>query len=208
MTSPQPRGRRDVLPRDVPGYAAAVAAGHVPRVPSAPPGLAVRPTARASFHRFVGVALGGVGALAIVSLLVRALPLPAAVLPVALGGGAVAAFLAARRAQARVGVAALAEFRHGYTTLVLDIGGFWFGEGPTTRSGEVRAAWDYRGLWHLDASTGRVIRPPEEGTDPPGMYPSPTRPGCLELWTGATWLGHAQPLGGSPGSPRQAGLGM
>ena len=26
--------------------------------------------------------------------------------------------------------------------------------------------------------------------DPPGMYPSPTRPGSLELWTGVTWLRH------------------
>lgn len=63
-----------------------------------------------------------------------------------------------------------------------------------------RTPWDHSALWHLDGSTGRVLRPPHGGGDPPGMYPSPTRPGTLELWTGVLWQRHFRDhLPGNPG---------
>jgi uncharacterized membrane protein YsdA (DUF1294 family) len=91
---------------------------------------------------------------------------------------------------APIGERSIEEFRLGYTTLILGWGGFWAGEGRFRLDTEMRTPWDYSALWHLDGSTGAVIRPPQGHGDPPGMYPSPTRPGSLELWTGVMWLRH------------------
>jgi hypothetical protein len=45
-------------------------------------------------------------------------------------------------------------------------------------------------LWVLDGSTGAVVSPPVADADPPGLYPSPNRPGAMELWTGVVWSGN------------------
>jgi hypothetical protein len=52
-----------------------------------------------------------------------------------------------------------------------------------------RAAWDYSGAWVLDGTTGAVRSVPDPEREAPGFYPSPNRPGALELWTGAAWAG-------------------
>lgn len=174
----------------MPGYVEAAAAGRLPPVPERPPGLIVQPTARARFNRVVQLALGGVVALGAVAGLVDRLALTGAVQAVPLGVLALAFLVVLLRALPAVGQQSLAELQHGYTTLMLQIGGFWYGEGPLTFSLEMRAAWDYRGTWQLDHRDGQVIQGPDRRVDPPGMYPSPNQPGRMELWTGATWLGH------------------
>jgi len=181
---------RVVHPRDVPGYAEAAGAGNIPRVGPQPPELSVTPSTRSMFHRLIAVTLGGAVGLGVLSLILKTAHVPSVVIPFVLGAGALAVFVAAKETLARMGDQSLAEFRNGYTTLVLSIGGFWLGEGPTNKSGDMRAAWDYSGLWYLNGSNGEVIRPPSLAVDGPGMYPSPHRAGCFELWTGVVWLGH------------------
>lgn len=90
----------------------------------------------------------------------------------------------------RVGDRKLEEIAHGYTTLKLEFGGFWLGEGRRWPRFGHRAPWDYSGLWVLDGATGAVESEPDREVDPPGLYPSPNRPGALELWTGVVWSGH------------------
>lgn len=176
-------------PREVPGYAEAAAAGRLPRVSEQPPVPTVRPTARAVFHRFVAIAAGGAVGLGVTAGLVERMPLPGPAVAVVLGLLALAFLVLLLRTLPAVGRRSVAELQQGYTTLVLQLGGFWFGEGPLTLPGEMRAGWDYRGTWQLDGD-GRVLRTPDREVDPPGMYPSPHRPGRMELWTGRVWLGH------------------
>ncbi|MBE7326009.1 hypothetical protein IEQ44_15270 [Nocardioides sp. Y6] len=68
--------------------------------------------------------------------------------------------------------------------------GTW-GRDPERRfpagSGLAAAPWDLRGLWYLDAK-GNVLAPPDPAVLPPGMCPSPNRPGQVEMWTGAAWM--------------------
>ncbi|WP_158630709.1 hypothetical protein [Nocardioides daphniae] len=33
-----------------------------------------------------------------------------------------------------------------------------------------------------------MVSPPDPSVLPPGHYPSPNRPGQLEMWTGAAWM--------------------
>ena len=177
-------------PRQVAGYDAAATSGLLPTVPVQPPPLLVRPTAQALFYRFVGLAsicVLAAGALAGQS---HRLPLPALAGFILLGLMSLGVLVGLLRALPAVGRQSIAELQQGYTTLVLQFGGFWYGEGPLTLSGEMRAQWDYRGTWHLDRKDGKVLRAPDRSVDPPGMYPSPHRSGHMELWTGARWLGH------------------
>jgi hypothetical protein len=90
----------------------------------------------------------------------------------------------------RVGDRKLEEIAAGYTTLKLEFGDFWIGEGRRWPRFGHRAPWDYAGLWVLDGSTGAVLSAPDRSVDAPGFYPSPNRPGVMELWTGAVWSGH------------------
>lgn len=177
-------------PRQVPGYAEAAAAGLTPRVPDQPPPLSVQPTARALLHRFVALAAGGALVLGLVAGLVDRLAVPRPAVASVLGLLALAFLVLLLRTLPSVGRQSVAELQRGYTTLVLRLGGFWYGEGPLTLSGEMRAGWDYRGTWQLDHRDGRVLRAPDRDVDPPGMYPSPSSPGRMELWTGRVWLGH------------------
>lgn len=90
----------------------------------------------------------------------------------------------------RVGDRKLEEVAAGYTTLTLQFGDFWIGEGRRWPRFGHRAPWDYSGVWVLDGTTGAVESAPDRSVDPPGFYPSPNRPGALELWTGVVWSGH------------------
>ncbi|BEL04338.1 hypothetical protein Q0Z83_025290 [Actinoplanes sichuanensis] len=172
-------------PREVAGYAEAYAAGLLPRVPSTPPPLAVAPTARAAFRRLLVTT-----AMAFLTVLLLAKTLSSVGALAAIGLGGTLVLVLIHRQLARVGDRLIAEFRHGYATLDVSLGGFWFGEGYTGITGEAWSRWDLRGLWLLDASTGAMRRAPAGDGDPPGMYPSPHAPGRWELWTGVEWLGH------------------
>lgn len=48
--------------------------------------------------------------------------------------------------------------------------------------------WNLRGLWKLN-NDGSVNRAPVEGVLPIGYYPSPSKQGEFEYWTGADWMG-------------------
>ncbi|GGC06059.1 hypothetical protein GCM10010972_19090 [Cellulomonas carbonis] len=174
----------------MPGYAEAAAAGLLPRVPEHPPALSVQPTARSLMHRFIALALGGSLVLGVVAGVVDRSALHGPATAGVLGALALVFLVVLLLALPRVGRQSVAELQQGYTTLTLQFGGFWCGEGPLTLSGEMRAAWDYRGTWQLDHRDGRVLRAPDRGVDPPGMYPSPNQPGRMELWTGRVWLEH------------------
>ena len=184
------RASQDVPPRAVPGYAEVAAAGRIPRVPAEPPALGPRPAAQRMFRTFM---LGCVAAFPlyfVIQQVLRLLHVPGLATMAVLVALTVGLFWAMFARLARIGERSIEEFRLGYTTLVLGWGGFWAGEGRFRLDTELRTPWDYSALWHLDGSTGAVIRPPQGHGDPPGMYPSPTRPGSLELWTGVMWLRH------------------
>jgi hypothetical protein len=104
-----------------------------------------------------------------------------------------AACFAVMRMLGGVGDRKLEELAHGYTTLTLEFGGFWRGEGRRWPRFGRRAPWDYSGVWVLDGGTGEVVSEPDRAVDPPGLYPSPNRPGELELWTGVVWSGDYRP---------------
>lgn len=184
------RASQDVPPRAVPGYAEAAAAGRIPRVPAEPPALGPRPSAQRMFRTFM---LGCVAAFPlyfVIQQVLRMLHVPGLATMAVLVALTMGLFWAMFARLARIGERSIEEFRLGYTTLVLGWGGFWAGEGRFRLDTEMRTPWDYSALWHLVGSTGAVIRPPQSHGDPPGMYPSPTRLGSLELWTGVMWLRH------------------
>ncbi|MDI6100413.1 hypothetical protein QLQ12_17535 [Actinoplanes sp. NEAU-A12] len=187
---PTRRNARKIPPREVPGYAEAWAAGLIPRVPATPPRLAVAPTARAVFRTLLGTAVGGILTLILFLKILEWVTGSDVAVTVAVSLGGTLLFVLILRLVTRIGDQLVAELRHGYTTLEVPSGTFWVGEGYTSISGDVVSRWDYRGLWLLDGSTGAVLRGPVPGGDPPGMYPSPHRPGRWELWTGLEWLGH------------------
>jgi hypothetical protein len=93
-------------------------------------------------------------------------------------------------AWARLGRTCIREFVHGYTTFEITFGTYWLGTGRYRPGNANRAPWDFSSLWLLEASSGRVLRAPIYGSDPPGMYPSPNRQGIMELWSGLVWMGY------------------
>lgn len=176
-------------PRDVAGYHPAVASGVVRPAPPTPPRPLRGPSAHRLFNRFLlkgaAVVAATIAALEIVSRLQLG---TAAVSLLSLAAGLLALWSIVRLLGA-VGDRKLEELAHGYTTLTLDFGGFWLGEGRRWPRFGRRPPWDYSGAWVLDGATGAVVSAPDHRFDPPGLYPSPNRPGNLELWTGVVWTG-------------------
>lgn len=190
-----------VSPRQVDGFSTAQALGLLPRVPQAPPSLPRR-TARKAFFTWAGSIVAGavawfVLASASAGPLGRALPVAG---PVLLILGSVAVFtLMVLRLRRWVGDVFLDELGAGYTTLPVTIGTFW---GVNRREGVNYAEpWDFRGTWVLDGR-GAIRSTPQRDVDPPGLYPSPERPGELQVWTGKAWARKfrtpAQPFISSP----------
>lgn len=178
--------RRSPHPRQVPGYEEARRAGRLPTVPEQPPALTVRPTARAQGHRLIAFAFGGLLVVILLAKLLERLDLPEFLgfaLFMAISPGFL--LLLFLRWLPAVGRQSVAELQRGYTTIEATFGALWL-----TASAGRRPPWDYRGTWLLDHRDGRVLREPDRGIDPPGMYPSPRRPGRMELWSGAAWLAH------------------
>lgn len=176
-------------PRQVDGFFAAQQLGLLPRVPEAPPSPLPHRTARGAFVTWLVSAVGGAVAWALFASVLagpirRWLPVAG---PVLLVLGAVAVFvLLFLRPRARVGDVFLDELTAGYTTLPVAGGAFW-GVNRRRREGiNYQAPWDFRGVWVLDGNGG-VRSAPDREVDPPGLYPSPERPGQLQVWTGKVW---------------------
>ena len=100
-------------------------------------------------------------------------------------GGVVAMIVTARR----WGRAQLAELQSGYTTTRFVTGRWWFAPAPDAPISLGKIGWDWSGTWVLTPD-GTVISAPSTDVDPPGLYPSPNRPGEVELWTGFQWSGY------------------
>jgi hypothetical protein len=152
------------------------------RAPASAPALLPGPSAQAEFRRFL---LKGVGVVVAVLLIVDTAPhvgLGSAGVSIVVLAAGLAALWLILQLFAQVGDRNLEELAHGYTTLTLRFGGFWGGEGQRRPGMGRRAPWDYSGV-------GAVRSVPDPEREPPGFYPSPNRPGALELWTGAVWAG-------------------
>lgn len=178
------------LPRDVEGFAEARMKGLTPALPAHPPSPPLpHPTARALLQSLGCTLVASAGA-ALMTLVV--LPKPegqiagvtaiALVVVLAFGG------LLIRRALTRFRSQLLDEIQAGYVTTTFQQGGFWLAhrDGPAYAPGRNILAWDWRGLWVLDAAGG-VASPADHSIDPPGLYPSPHSKGERELWTGHQW---------------------
>lgn len=187
---PSRRSGWNMPPSEVPGYAEAGTAGLLPGVPSTPPRLMVVPTAQAALRTFIATFFGGGLTAILFGKVLGWVGAPDGAIMVVVGLGGTLLLVLILRLLARIGDQLVAEIRHGYTTLENFSGGFWTGQGHTDVFGRVRGKWDFRGLWLLDGKTGAVRRPPTPGGLPPGMYPSPHRPGQWELWTGVHWMDH------------------
>ncbi|MBM6402815.1 hypothetical protein JQN72_00965 [Phycicoccus sp. CSK15P-2] len=176
----------------VPAYPVARRDLLLPTVPAHPPALVVSPSAGDLGIRFIRRFVGGFFGIIVVVLLLAdplggwmaillALLLLVAVRPVA-------------RAWRRVGDSLMRELHTGYATFTLDVGEFRPGlrrpkRGLSYAFGEGGAvAWDFSGCWVLDRRTGAVVGRPAPGRLPPGLYPSPDRPG-FETWSGTEWTG-------------------
>lgn len=183
MPDPTARPLPEVRPRDVAGFREAVAAKLVPIVPAEPPALLPGPSARQMFHRFLRRSATSVLAVFILFQIDLSgvwfwlLPL-----------SGLALFLLMAHWWSQIGTCNLSELHHGYTTFTMSYGAFQQGPSRTWKGHYNRPPWDYRGVWVLNQH-GQVLSRPDPGLEPPGFYPSPERPGVLELWTGVVWLG-------------------
>lgn len=176
-------------PRDVPGYAEAVAVGRTPARSPRPPAVLPGTTAHQALVR-CGVVLGGAALLVVVALASGT----------GSGGQASFADLGRMLGATAVGIGAmlvaigrfrralLRELAAGYVTTTFHQGLFWFTKRPGPVVANNLVGWDWRGLWVLRGD-GSVVSAPDPDTDPPGFYPSPHRAGQLELWTGSQWIG-------------------
>ncbi len=180
---------RSPRPRDVPGFAEAVAAGVTPSRPSQPPSLLPGTSAHQALVR-CGVVLAGAAALVAAAVAfgpTKGSHETVSSLLILLGATAVGigAMIAAIRRFRRV---LLAELAAGYVTTTFYQGLFWMAQGPGPRVGNDVVGWVWDGVWVL-TSAGDVVASPDPAVDPPGFYPSPNTPSQLELWTGSQWTG-------------------
>lgn len=176
------------LPRDVPGFPAAAAAGLTPARPGVPP-VVRQPTAHQALLRLAATAAASVAA-SIACVFV-------APIQQRLGDATLPAFLAVMAVGLAASWAVLVRFRTillnelqaGYATTTFLQGGFWLPRGRASgRLPDQGLGWSWEGLWTL-TSDGRVVSVPNRSVDPPGLYPSPQAPGRRELWTGSEWAG-------------------
>ena len=155
-------------------------------MPGEPPALVPGPTAAQVLRRLLLAAAAGAALLVLVLLRVdEVVPSSGWASAVVLASGLLLCW-ALLRGWAAVGRRNLVELQHGYTTVRLGWGTF-AGDSvqPPT---EIGVPWDYSGTWVL-RSDGRVTARPVPVAEPPGLYPSPHRPGAFELWSGAAWTG-------------------
>lgn len=176
-------------PRDVPAFGRAKASGLTPHVPSTPPDVTVRPTARRALLH-VAITAGIVAAADLVVLLGASsngrLSWPAVGVLISLSAVGAAVTLGTIR---RWGKAQIAELQRGYTTTTFAMGRFWIRPAPDAPITLGWVQWDWHATWVLRPN-GSVVSAPSSDADPPGLYPSPHREDALELWTGHQWSGY------------------
>jgi hypothetical protein len=177
------------LPSDVEGYAAAVAAGLTPARPSTPPDITGRPTARNAFRQLATTFAVAVAPAVLWTVLLADERIGGKGGAIAYVAILVIAYFVVRVPLHRCRDILLEELQAGYTTRTFTQGLFWIPRGPgRSMKGDDVIGWIWDGLWVLDVH-GNVVSAPDRSIDPPGLYPSPHRPGQLELWTGCQWAG-------------------
>lgn len=169
------------LPRDMPGFAAAVSAGLTPARPAERPAVR-QPTSHQAMVR-LGLTLALWTAVFLASLFVPPVPhrlgnATALVAAMVVTAG----FFVSRAALVRFRTTFLQELQAGYVTHTFVQALFWRNGGGDADV----IGWEWKGLWTL-TSDGRVVSAPDPSVDPPGVYPSPNAPGRRELWTGCQW---------------------
>lgn len=180
-------GVRLPRPRDVDGFAEAMAGGLTPARPTTPPTIQVRPIAH---EAFVGLAatLGASVVAMVICLISLADNRISGLGAIVFGAIATIGFVVIRASLRRFRALFLDELQAGYATTTFTQGLFWLpvrGAGRRTWGDDV-IGWDWDGLWVLDAE-GHVVSGPDPSKDPPGLYPSPNVSGQRELWTGYRW---------------------
>lgn len=184
------------LPREVPGYAEAVAAGLTPARPSRPPSRRPGTTAHQAIVQ-CGIVLAIASAVTVVAMFAPGDGDQATWAELMIVGVTVAGIVAVTAAMRRFRRILLAELAAGYVTTTFSQGQFWYVDTPGPKWGKGLMAWNWDGTWVLNRA-GDVVSESDPDVEPPGMYPSPNRPGHLELWTGTQWTGvYAEP-GGMP----------
>ncbi len=166
-------------PRTVPGFETAAALGLTPRVPDQPPA----PVVMNSSHLLLGAVATSFAGIALLLVTVSKLNLPGWQIGAVATGvvGVVLALLVWHRQLM------WAEIMAGYCRMDYMVALFSRDrEGRFPASRMKGAPWDLSGLWLL-GNNDEVVRQPVPGVLPPGRYPSPNRPGELELWTGLAW---------------------
>ncbi|MBC9227089.1 hypothetical protein GL325_12200 [Aeromicrobium sp. 636] len=166
-------------PRTVPGFDRAVELGLTPRTPADPP-----PTVTTNSRRLLlAIVATTFSLLLVVLLLANATPAP----PWLLGLVTALTLAIIVRMFVRLRRVMWDEISAGYCRVDYMVA--LFSRDPEYRFPASRmrgAPWDLRGLWRL-ADDGSVVVEPDWSVLPPGHYPSPNRPGQLELWTGSAW---------------------
>lgn len=180
---------RSPVPREVPGFADAVAAGRTPARPTSPPTLRPGTTAHQALVQ-CGIVLAVAAAAVLATVLLvptngnqATVPGMALILTATIVGVA-AIVMSVRRFRRML----LSELAAGYVTTTFHQGLFWLTNRPGPTVGNDVVGWVWDGVWVIDSS-GNVVSSPDPNLDPPGMYPSPNRPDQLELWTGCQWIG-------------------
>jgi hypothetical protein len=177
-------------PRDVPGYAQAAEAGVLPRVTAQPPTILSGRTAGEMFIRWaiwLCVMFFGLPILfAFASAVGISGSAPTRVGWILLPGGLVGFWLLCIRHPEVMKARHQEELQHGYTT---EPTGYRRTTPKGLNRGPVFTGWDFAGTWVLNRNGTQVISAPNPDVDAPGFYPSPNRPGSLELWTGGDWFG-------------------
>jgi hypothetical protein len=182
--------RYSPLPYEVEGFDRAMASGVIRLIPTDPPAVTVLPTSARAL-RDAGVAFVLASGVVVVVMLVAGSGGYLGGLGVAaLLGSAALGFWAVATALKRWGRTLLAELALGYTTTPPGVSAsWWLGRSAYGRNGP---QWEWRGLWLLRPD-GTVRSAPSRQGVPPGVYPSPSRPGAMELWTGRQWTGYFPP---------------
>ncbi|MFT4035291.1 MAG: hypothetical protein QM679_06920 [Patulibacter sp.] len=178
-------------PLDVDGYRQALADRLLPAVAATPPRPLPGRSAAAHFNRWLVLCVGTFGGSIAIGLVVAKSGATSPWLWLLVAAALTAALVGSASRLGRVGDRLAAELQHGYTTHTITQGTYWL---PSLRrpfaAGPRPVPWNYAGTWVLDDSGRPVGGVPDPTVLPPGLYPSPRRPGEFELWSGAAWTGN------------------
>lgn len=171
-------------PDMVPGYAEAMDSKLLPIVPSEPPKPVTMNSTNVLLICIATVFLSGFAGINIANMAFSPTWLDISIMSIPLLA-AFASFYIPSKVRDK-------EYSAGYT--YIDDAVMTYG-GPLSKllkaqnyAGPAGYQWNFRGLWKLNNNRS-INRPPIKGFLPIGYYPSPTRLGEFEYWTGAEWMG-------------------